>query len=95
METENTINETFELIKQCEFDQINIKNLDYMIGSTLYESLDKELKKEDHVFACQENGLNKFPLDEIKKIKCDFQTEYYNMHRTIIENKISLYGTPF
>lgn len=95
METENTINETFELIKQCEFDQINIKNLDYMIGSTLYESLDEELKKEDHVFACQENGLNKFPLDEIKKIKCDFQTEYYNMHRTIIENKISLYGTPF
>lgn len=95
METEGTINETFDLIEKCEFDQINIKNLDYMIGSSLYESLDDELKTEDHVFACFENGLNAFRLDEIKKRKELFLSEYYNLHRPAIEKKIRLYGTPF
>ena len=95
MESESTITETFDLIKECEFDQINIKNLDYMIGSTLYEALDDKLKTDDHVFACLENGLNVFPLDEIKRIKDTFQSEYYNLHRSVIEKKIHLYGTPF
>lgn len=91
MESESTITETFDLIKECEFDQINIKNLDYMIGSTLYEALDDKLKTDDHVFACLENGLNVFPLDEIKRIKDTFQSEYYNLHRSVIEKKIHLY----
>lgn len=42
-----------------------------------------------------ENGLNVFPLDEIKRIKDTFQSEYYNLHRSVIEKKIHLYGTPF
>lgn len=95
METKETINETFDLIKNCEFDQINIKNLDYMIGSALYESLDDKLKTEDHVFACFENGLNSFKLDDIKKIKDTFLSEYYKLHRSAIEKKIMRYGTPF
>ena len=95
MESEDTINETFNLIKECKFDQVNIKNLDYMIGSILYESLDDDLKKEDHVFACLENGLNSFKLEEIKNKKDTFLLEYYKLHRPIIEKKIKLYGTPF
>lgn len=95
METEETINETFDLIRKCEFDQINIKNLDYMIGSSLYESLDDELKTEDHVFACSENGLNAFSLDDIKKRKETFLSEYYSSHRSTIKKKICLYGAPF
>lgn len=95
METEETINETFTLIRKCEFDQINIKNLDYMIGSALYESLDDELKIEDHVFACFENGLTVFKLDDIKTKKDNFLSEYYTLHRSAIEKKIRLYGTPF
>lgn len=95
MESENTIKETFDFIKKCEFDQVNIKNLDYMIGSILYESLDSGLKKEDHVFACLENGLNNFKLEEIKNKKDIFLLEYYKLHRPIIEKKIKLYGTPF
>lgn len=95
METENTIIETFDLIRECEFDQVNIKNLDYMIGSALYDSLNDELKTEDHVFACFENGLNSFKLDDIRNKKRDFLSEYYKSHRSIIENKIKLYGTPF
>lgn len=95
METEETINETFTLIRKCEFDQINIKNLDYMIGSALYESLDDKLKTEDHVFACLENGLTVFKLDDIKAKKDNFLSEYYALHRSSIEKKIRLYGTPF
>ncbi len=95
METGETINETFELIKKCEFDQINIKNLDYMIGSTLYETLNDELKTEDHLFASFENGLNNFKLDDIKKIKDTFLSEYYQLHRLNFEKKIRIYGTPF
>lgn len=95
MESEDTINETFELIRRCEFDQINIKNLDYMIGSALYESLDDKLKTEDHIFACFEKGLNNFRLDDIKRIKDTFVSEYYQLHRSVIEKKIRIYGTPF
>ncbi|MDE6025446.1 MAG: radical SAM protein [Lachnospiraceae bacterium] len=95
METEVTINETFELIKRCELDQVNIKNLDYMIGSSLYELLDDKLKTEDHIFACFENGLNDFKLNDIKRIKETFLLEYYKSHRSTIEKKIQIHGTPF
>lgn len=95
METEETIKETFDLIKKCEFDQVNIKNLDYMVGSSLYESLTDELQTEDHVFACFENGLNNFRLEDIKLRKDAFLSEYYTSHRPILERKICLYGTPF
>lgn len=95
METEDTINETFDLIRKCEFDQINIKNLDYMIGSALYESLDDVMKIEDHVFACSENGLNGFQLADIKNLKDTFLSEYYKLHSSVIKRKIMLHGIPF
>ena len=95
MENKDTINETFELIRKCEFDQVNIKTLDYMIGSYLYESLNDELKTEDHIFACVEKGLNDFKLKDIQNIKHTFLSDYYQLHRLVIEKKIRLYGTPF
>lgn len=95
METEDSIRDTFNLIEQCEFDQINIKNLDYMIGSSLYESLDESLRVNDHVFACADKGLNNFSLEEIVKIKSDFQKRYYESHRKRIRDKIKTFGTPF
>ena len=66
-----------------------------MLGSSLYDNLADELKTEDHVFACFENGLNAFKLKDIKLRKETFLSEYYKSHRAIIEKKISLYGTPF
>lgn len=95
METENTIKKTFELIRKCEFDQVNIKNLDYMIGSILYDSLDEMLKTEDHVFACAENRLNNFKLNDLKGKKEEFLSSYYREHRSTIERKIKIYGAPF
>ena len=49
METNDSIERTFALIRECGFDQVNIKTLDYMIGSTLYDSLPDTLKTNDHI----------------------------------------------
>ena len=46
-----------------------------MIGSSLYELLDDKLKTEDHIFACFENGLNEFKLNDIKRIKETFLSD--------------------
>lgn len=60
-----------------------------------YVTLNDEFKTEDHIFACYENRLNDFRLDDIKKRKDSFLSEYYQLHRSVIEQKIRIYGTPF
>ena len=96
METEETISQTFALIRECGFDQINIKTLDCMEGSELYESLDDSLKAgKNHVFACAENGLNDFALEDIRRIKNDFMTNYYAENQKRIAEKITRFGLPF
>lgn len=94
-ESVDTINQTFELICKCQFDQVNIKILDYMIGSVLYESLDDKIKKEDSVFSCKENGLTNFYLEDMKQMKDDFLKRYYDQHKPIIAQKIRIYGKPY
>jgi radical SAM superfamily enzyme YgiQ (UPF0313 family) len=95
METIDTINETFDFIKECSFDQVNIKTLDYMIGSELYSSIDPISKGITHIFACKENGLNNFALEEINDIKRSFITQYYKDNHQFLRQKIKKYGTPF
>lgn len=95
METEETINETFDMIRQCELDQINFKTLDYMIGSELYEQLPSHLKAYDHVFSCAENGLCGFPLDTLVSKKNVFLKSYYLSRKHAIKDKIQKYGAPY
>lgn len=95
MESEDTIEKTFNLIRKCGFDQVNIKTLDYMIGSELYESLDEKYKVEDHVFSCAEYGLTIFKLEELKKKKILFLQQYYQEHKTNLAKKIMIYGQPY
>lgn len=95
IESEETIKKTFAVIRECKFDQINIKTLDYMIGSELYDSMCDSLKVSDHVFACRENGLTKFSLADLIKIKDDFQKEYYAENRLRIKEKICIFGSPY
>ncbi|MBQ7217203.1 MAG: radical SAM protein [Synergistaceae bacterium] len=96
METEGTIAQTFALIRECGFDQINIKTLDCMEGSELYEELDDSLKAgKNHVFACAENGLNDFALEDIRRIKHDFMRSYYAENQKRIAGKIAEFGLPF
>lgn len=95
MESEETVFETFNLIKKCNFDQVNIKTLDYMIGSELYNSLDAKYKVQDHVFSCLENGLTKFKLEELKTMKEKFLRSYYLSHKKRLFEKINKYGQPY
>jgi uncharacterized radical SAM superfamily protein len=95
MESEETIENTFALIRDCEFDQVNIKTLDYMIGSELYNSLCNSQKSKDHIFACAENGLTTFPLAELIKKKEYFQQTYYAEHQTKLKKKIQKFGSPY
>lgn len=95
IETEKTIEETFALIRLCEFDQINFKTLDYMIGSELYNTLPDRLKTSDNVFACAENGLCSFPLDVIVQKKHDFVQTYRDKHKHKLMRKIALHGIPY
>jgi anaerobic magnesium-protoporphyrin IX monomethyl ester cyclase len=95
-ETDETIKETFDYILDTPFDQLNIKVLDYMAGSELYESLPVEKRGIDrHLFACKENGLNEFPLEVLKgKIKI-FKTEFRREREGRLKEKINRYGPPY
>jgi hypothetical protein len=95
MESYDTIDETFRFIKECEFDQINIKTLDYMMGSELYASVEGMAQGRSHVFACAENGINGFTLQEISDIKSRFLNEYYAEGKGRIGQKIRKFGAPY
>jgi uroporphyrinogen-III synthase len=95
METEETIEKTFALIRSCGFDQVNIKTLDYMIGSDLYNSLCDSLKSSDHVFACSENGLTRFSIAELIRKRDEFHQSYYAKHRAELAEKIRQFGSPY
>lgn len=95
METVDTIQQTFQFIRKCGFDQVNIKTLDYMLGSELYDTMPEELKTTNHVFACEETGLNQFSLQELICYKNEFLANYYDEHKNTLLRKIIEYGTPY
>lgn len=93
IETKITIHNTFNYIISSKLDQINIKVLDYMIGSVLYESLEK--KEKHHYFGCKENGLCNFSLNELTKLKNDFLKKFYDSKKDYLKNKINTFGSPY
>lgn len=95
METNDSIERTFALIRECGFDQVNIKTLDYMIGSTLYDSLPDALKTNDHIFASAENGLTSFTVKELIDRRDAFIKDYYKEHRQRLAEKIRRFGPPY
>jgi len=96
METGETIGETFSYIRETPFDRVNVKLLDYMAGSELYETLPPEKKRIGrHVFACKENGLNNFPLEVLRgKIK-EIKGEFLHSREKHLKEKIKRYGAPY
>ncbi len=95
MESHETINNTFKFIKECEFDQVNIKTLDYMMGSELYASVKNFAHGRSHMFACAENGINQFRLQEITALKSNFLKKYYVDNKERINQKIRKFGAPY
>lgn len=95
MENYATIDETFTFIRECEFDQVNIKTLDYMMGSELYDSVRDIALGCSHIFACSENRINQFGLQEISDTKNKFLMEYNTEKKDRLEKKILTFGTPY
>jgi len=95
MESEATINETFDYIMETPFDRVNIKTLDYMAGSEIFKDLPDSLQRERHVFACKENGLNLFPLAVLKEKTATFKKKFHHAREKQIQSKIKACGPPY
>lgn len=89
------INNTFEYIKSTKLDQVNIKVLDYMIGSEIYESLPRDRYGDTHYFSCKENGLHELEIDDLITLKNDFHQKYSNIRKKCLLTKIMKYGYPY
>ena len=94
-ETINDIKNTFSFIEELQLDQVNIKILDYMAGSQLYERLDRKKYPHNHYFSCAENDLSDIPLQTLKDMKNNFMREYIQKNKKRIIRKISRFGTPY
>ena len=96
METKQTIENTFKYALQTPFDQVNLKILDYMAGSELFENLPAEQRGDRrHIFACKENGLNNFSINEIKEQITLFKQYFSINRREKLKNKVKKCGQPY
>ncbi len=95
METEQMIENTFDYIDSLELDQVNIKVLDYMIGSELYSNLPQEMKSKHHYFCCRENGLSSIKLCDLTKMKKRYIQKFINNNSDKLKMKIEKFGTPY
>jgi len=91
-----TIQETLNYAINSRFDDVNVKLLDYMIGSELYENLADNLKQGHiHLFSCSENGLSQFSKLELLAIKNKFVTEFKKSRKFKLLKKINKNGPPY
>jgi radical SAM superfamily enzyme YgiQ (UPF0313 family) len=96
METEETIHRTFRYALDTPFDQVNIKKLDYMAGSELYQTLPLDMRAgKRHIFACKENGLNNFPLQDLKSRIDQFQETFKRLRGGRFRQKAGEWGLPY
>ncbi len=96
METEQTIAATFELAMSLPLDQVNMKILTYMPGADLFNELAPEQQgKANGVFACSENGLNKFPFAYLQESINNFLRGFHISRKSHLARKLRLYGTPY
>lgn len=93
---EKTIQESINYAIHSRFDDVNVKLLDYMIGSELYEGLPEKMKNgQIHLFSCSENGLAQYSKTELIAIKNRFVTDFKKSRRSKIMAKINKYGPPY
>lgn len=94
-EGEEEIQKTFELIDELSPDQVNIHTLDYMIGSEIYQSLDREKYKDTHYFSCLETGLGKLPQKRLAELKADYLEHFSEESKLRLRKKVQMYGPPY
>ena len=96
IETVEMILENFDFISSLHLDQINIKILDYMIGSALFDSLPKEMQREkDHYFSCKENGLSDISISTLTELKRNYLSSYYANKESNLRKKVLKFGIPY
>ncbi|OQX27548.1 MAG: hypothetical protein BWK80_04745 [Desulfobacteraceae bacterium IS3] len=96
METDQTIETTFDYALSLPIDEVNMKILTYMPGAELFNDLTPEIKKDGQgVFACIENGLNNFPLSYLRERIDIFSKRFKNNRKDRLLKKIMKYGTPY
>lgn len=96
METVETIEQSFDFIRECNFDQLNIKTLCYMHGADLFQTLPLSLQQNrTSVFASKESGLCDIPLQTLQEMRDEFLQQYYAERNGHLKNKIAKFGTPY
>ena len=94
-DTEEIIRQEMDFAIASPLDVINVKTLDYMMGSELFESLPDEKKKDIHFFACKEMGVSNFTRDELKQIAQSFAKQFHSSRVEKMRKKILLFGEPY
>jgi radical SAM superfamily enzyme YgiQ (UPF0313 family) len=93
---EETIQESLNYAIHSRFDDVNVKLLDYMIGSELYEGLPDKMKDgKIHLFSCAENGLTGYSKHELLSMKNNFIAKFKDSKKTKLIEKIKEYGPPY
>lgn len=95
-DNKETIQESLDYAIHSRLDDVNVKILDYMIGSELYERLPEKMKKgQIHLFSCSENGLAQFSIADLIAIKNKFITDFKKNKKSKILLKINKFGPPY
>ncbi len=96
-DTEDTIRQSFDFAVKSALDEINVKILDYMIGSELYDSLPDDLKKDNpiHMFASQEAGVCNFPLEVLRKTATLYTRKFKFSRANKFIEKSKRVGSPY
>jgi radical SAM superfamily enzyme YgiQ (UPF0313 family) len=94
-ETLETIRESLDFAIKSPLDEINIKILDYMMGSALYESLPQDQKGEIHFFASKERGICNFTLKELRAISSNYSRIFKISRSNNFSTKYNTYGPPY
>lgn len=95
-DNEETIRESLNYAIHSRFDDVNVKILDYMIGSELYEELPDKIKDgKIHLFSCSENGLSRYSMHELLAMKNNFMAKFKDSRQVKLIQKIKKNGPPY
>lgn len=94
-ETTNSIEATFDFIRYSLLDQVNIKVLSYLRGTPLFDTLSDSQKQYSRIYACKENSLTDFEMNDLIKLKNSFIKEYSILRFPELLKKISKFGFPY
>lgn len=95
VDTEETVRRTMDYALASPLDNVNVKTLDYMIGSELYESLPPEEKTEIHFFSCSERGTTELSAKTIVELRKEFETRFSLSRQQRLAAKMVRCGPPY